>query len=218
MKVALIPVMEILNSQKDIPLPDSGPSWEYVEEWENYNRLCNQLAGYSDALKPYSEGSSFYSIDTISNADLTLIIRNELIEQLTDKAYEVEDVLAVFMGGYVLNIDDQDIYFPQCCADLGDIELWQDLVNGQTEYFFAGHPSPKVIDKGDHLLFDFEHPTIDELFAPPVAVATIEIQKSALETAVADAQMVLMNFADRLRMINETENLKILNIDERLRF
>ncbi len=218
MKVELIPVIEISNTDQSIKWPDSGPFWEYADEWENYNRLSNISAGFSDQLISYAKGSSLYRIDEISNADLAKAIQKELTIQQTEENKGIEDLVCPFSGGYILRVDNRDIYFPQCCADLADIEQWLNLINGETEYFSAGHPSPRITENGDKLHFDFINTDTGENFAPPVIVETLEIDKSELGNAVKNTKKELDFLGNRLQSINRTESLNIPDIAERLIF
>ncbi|WP_433902796.1 hypothetical protein [Sphingobacterium puteale] len=81
--------------------------------------------------------------------------------------YEREQASA-FFGGYVLRIDHQDKYFPQCCGDLSDIHYWEKLANGK-DGFYAGHPQPNVKVDTNIITLDFTVEEFDELkFRNPV--------------------------------------------------
>lgn len=212
MKIELIPVIEISNYDQNIDFPDSGPYWKYEVEWENYNHLCNVEAGFSEFLKPYSKGSSFYKIDEISNEDLLCAIQIEIGQMEGNN--EVKDLDCSFSGGYVLEIDNISVYFPQCCGSLADIREWKNLAIGQANSFFAGHPYPRVTNVSDKIRFDFVDIEVKEKFVPPVLYKIIDLEKSKLEFAIIEVNKVLEIFASRLRLINQTEKLNITNIDK----
>lgn len=213
MKVELIPVIEISNSDPDIRLPDLGPFWKYEDEWENYNFLSNIKAGFSDKLKPYLKGSSLYKIDEISDEDLLKAIQKEIIIQQTEENNGVEDLVCSFSGGYVLKLDDDSVYFPQCCGALADIKEWENLLIGKTKFFYAGHPFPRVMEEDNKIRFNFVDIEVRENFAPPFLYDIIELEKAQLEFAIIETNKVLEIFANRLRLINERKKLDIANID-----
>ncbi len=212
MKVKLIPVIEILNHDEDIQSPDAGPFWDYADEWENYYYLCNLKAGYSDQLKPYLKGSSLYDINNISDEDLLTAIQKMIAIQQKDE----DETLYPFSGGYVLRIDNQDKYFPQCCGDLSDIVEWENILKGETAYFYPGHPFPKVNIQGKTIHFDFVNIEIHENFAPPVPDDFIEIEMQAFEIAMHKVKEELLHFSGRLTKLNKTNNMGIVNIDKYL--
>ncbi|MCU0431960.1 MAG: hypothetical protein MUC87_00740 [Bacteroidia bacterium] len=214
MKVELIPVIEITSYDQEVQMPEHGPYWKFPNDWENYHRLSNIKAGYSNGLKPYAKASSFYRVSEISDVDIMKAIEREIERQQTEEKNGVEDLVCSFNGGYVLKIDNEDIYFPQCCCGLDDIREWEDLANGQCIYFSIGHPVPHVTEKNGAICFDFVNTQLRESFVPPVIQPTIEIEKAKLMLAVQKAKNELQIFADRLKAINQRENLNIPDLDK----
>lgn len=49
----LIPVIEIGCNNKDVPIPDKYPYWEYPLLWDEYNAESHKNAGFKDELNPY---------------------------------------------------------------------------------------------------------------------------------------------------------------------
>ena len=218
MKVQLIPVIEITNYDDDIQVPLFSPYWEFPDEWQDYHMSANIKAGFSGDMKPYVKGFSLYKITEISDADLLKVIHKEIEIQQADEDSGTIDLNCSLAGGYVLNIDGSDCYFPQCCADLGDIEDWEDLLDDDHSYFYMGHPSP-AIEKYDHkIILDFLNSEIQENYAPPVSDHRIEVDKEALKIAVDHVKKELHAFAQRLLNINQTENLNIPEIDKILMY
>ncbi|MDR6921978.1 hypothetical protein [Chryseobacterium sp. 2987] len=212
--VELIPVVEISISNEETELPETGPYWEYQKEWENYNNTCNQIAGFSGALKAYLLGSSLYEPHSISHQDLLNLLKVEM-EKQDDEEKSPEELTRSFYGGYILKINGRDILFPQCCSDLTDITEWEDLIDDQENtYFYCGHPSPKVTQIDDDILFDFVNSEIQESFCPPVPLDEVRISRTALKTAVEKAKNELKDFAGRLEKVNRENNLDIKNIAE----
>ena len=212
--VELIPVVEISISNEETELPETGPYWEYREEWENYNNDCNRIAGFSEALKAYTPGSSLYELHSISQQDLLHLLKMEM-ERQDDEEKAPEDLQSSFNGGYILNINGQDLLFPQCCSGLNDITEWEDLIDDQgNTYFYCGHPSPRVSQMDDDILFDFVNIEIKERFCPPVPLDEVRISRQALKMAVDGAKNKLKDFSARLEAVNEEHHLSIKNISE----
>lgn len=214
MKIELIPVIEITNYDQDIPMPPSGPYWEFSDEWEDYHISTNIKAGYSQNLKPYAKGSSFYRVSEISDSDLLKIIEKEIDRQQTDENLGIEDLVCPLDGGYILKINNIDQYFPQCCGNLGDIEDWKNLSNKGYSFFYMGHPSPRIEKSENKIIFDFLNSEIQENFAPPILEDSIVVDEELLRIAVENTKTELNNFAKQLVKINELENLQIPDIDK----
>lgn len=213
MKIELIPVIEITNYDQDIPMPPSGPYWEFSDEWEDYHISTNIKAGYSQNLKPYAKGSSFYRVSEISDADLLKITKKEIDSQISEEG-ENNKLYISFYGGYILRINNIDQYFPQCCGNLGDIEDWKNLFNKDYSFFYMGHPSPRIEKSENKIIFDFLNAEIQDGFAPPILEDSIEVDEELLRIAVENTKTELNNFAKQLVKINELENLQIPNIDK----
>lgn len=213
MKIELIPVIEITNYDQDIPMPPTGPYWEFSDEWEDYHISTNIKAGYSQNLKPYAKGSSFYRVSEISDADLLKITKKEIDSQISEEG-ENNELYISFYGGYILRINNIDQYFPQCCGNLGDIEDWKNLFNKDYSFFYMGHPSPRIEKSENKIIFDFLNAEIQDGFAPPILEDSIEVDEELLRIAVENTKTELNNFAQQLVKINELENLQIPNIDK----
>lgn len=214
MAVELIPVIEIGYSNQDIVVPEKYPYWKYPELWDKFNSDCYKKAGFEDEFKPYLAGSSFYRISELTNNNLTKIVIDHT-QDLRDGKYEREQV-GVLFGGYVLRIDGQDKYFPQCCGDLADIKYWKNLANGTEQGFYAGHPEPQIKIHGDKIILDFTVNEFDEHFVPTPSENIVQFFVSDLEEAIQVAKAELEMFEQRLEKINQDEKLNIDNIGELL--
>jgi len=204
MKVALIPVVEIFNVSEQFPSPANGPYWMYADEWEVWGRQSNVHAGFSETMVPYQKGGTLYTLDSLLDEDIWRIVQKELARYEPDDEEDTreEDIqLGAFNGGYVLRVNEQDIYFPQCCGDLSDIGAWESLLEEEQIHFCTGHPSPHVVRNRSKICFDFRHPSINERFVPPVLVATVEIEQEDLQTAIQQATQALVAFMKRLAAI-----------------
>lgn len=189
MKIELIPVIEVTNYDHNIPMPSSGPYWEFPDEWENYHISTNIKARFFKELKPYSRGSSFYRISEISDSDLLKIIEKEIKIQQTEENRGIEDLVCSLDGGYILKIDNVDKYFPQCCGKLKDIAEWENLFSEEEHvYFYMGHPSPRVEKSETKIIFDFLNSEIQDAYSPPILEDKIAVDKKVLETAIENAK------------------------------
>ena len=118
MIIELIPVIEIGYNNQGVTTPNQYPYWDNFEIWDIYHEECYQKAGFKDKLVSYSKGSYFYRASEISGNNLTKIIIDHT-QEMRDGKYERQQAPA-FFGGYVLQVDGQDKYFPQCCGKLSD--------------------------------------------------------------------------------------------------
>ena len=213
MTIELIPVIEIGYNNQDVTVPDKYPYWDNSEIWDKYNDECYQEAGFKDKLTPYLKGSSLYRLNDITDYNLTKLIIDHT-KEMRDAKYGREQACALF-GGYVLQVDRQDKYFPQCCGELSDINYWDRLSNGKNSYY-EGHPSPQIKFEENNILFDFSVDELDEYFQPTPTELILSIERIELKKAVEKVKTELQVFEQRLNKINQDEKLNIENIGELL--
>ena len=210
MPIELIPVIEIGYNNQGVPTPEKYPYWKYPELWNTYNSDSYKKAGFIDDLKPYLAGSSFYRLSDITDNNLTKLIFDHT-QEMREGKYGREQASALF-GGYVLRIDEQDKYFPQCCGDLADIHYWENLANGRESGFYAGHPEPQVKIQGENITFDFTVDEFDEHFAPTPKENIVHFDIPSLEKAIEAVKEELETFGQRLEKINQDQKLNINDI------
>ncbi|MGL5892005.1 MAG: hypothetical protein ACRC3B_19085, partial [Bacteroidia bacterium] len=198
-----------------LKIPENGPYWEYPNEWENFNRLSNSKAGFTDSLYSYLKGSSFYKISDINE--------NDLVKLVTDKTQEMRvngynrEFCSAFSGGYVLKIDDNDKIFPQCCSDLGCIDNWVNLAAKQKDTYYQGHLAPIISFEDGFIVFDLTRSSTDyENFVPTPIETVIKVDRKLLSNAVIEVQKELELFSIILNKINSNNNLNISNIEKLL--
>jgi hypothetical protein len=162
MSIDLVPVIEFGYNNQGVQSPEEYPYWNNPEIWDKYHKECNAKAGFKDEMKPYLKGSSFYKLTDISYSNLIKLTKDHTEEMRIGK-YSREQACA-FFGGYVLKVDGQDKYFPQCCGELSDIIYWERLAKGQPSYY-EGHPEPGIEFKSNFIVFDFSGDE-DEPFQP----------------------------------------------------
>lgn len=213
MIIELIPVIEIGYNNQGIPVPDQYPYWDFPELWDKYNFDSYKKAGFKDELKPYLAGSSFYILAEITDDNLTKLVIDHTQEMLDGK-YQCEQASPLF-GGYVLRIDGEDIYFPQCCGDLSDIHYWEKLANGENG-FYAGHPQPQVKIEANTIMLDFSVDALEEDFIPTPKDSMVSLDILALKKAIVQAKQELKTFELRLEKINRDNYLNIDEIGELL--
>jgi len=205
----LIAVIEIGYSNQGIEFPKEYPYWEHAELWDNYNEKCYAKAGLKDKLLAYLPGSSFYKLVDISHDNLIKLTKDHTQEMRNGK-----EPSCPFSGGYVLRLNGQDKYFPQCCGDLSDIIYWEKLLVEDKPFFYQGHPEPQVLITDKIVFFDFTVDEFDEKFIPPPNDIKVEFKKVDLNKAIEKVKIELRIFANRLLKINVDEDLKIPNIDK----
>jgi hypothetical protein len=212
MIIELIPVIDIYSNQ-DVKIPEKGPYWEYPELWNEYNSECLKNAGFIDEFNPYLPGSSFYRISEISEKNLIKLVI-EHTKDLKNGKYDREEISS-FFGGYVLRVNEQDKYFPQCCGDLSDIHYWENLAKGK-DGFYAGHPQPEVKIDHENIMLDFSVNELDECFSPTPKDTLVLLDKTSLKKAIDLVKEELKIFDVKLEKINTNNNLNIENISNLL--
>ncbi|QKG54659.1 hypothetical protein GKZ67_07700 [Hymenobacter sp. BRD67] len=213
MVIALLPVIEIGYNNHGIEVPTQYPYWENSALWDAYHAACYAAAGFKDEFCPYLPGSSFYQLSAITARNLIKLTKDHTAE-LRAGTHAREKACA-FFGGYVLRIDNEDVFFPQCCGQLSDIAYWEGLAAGVASTY-EGHPAPVLSFAADTVQLDFLESEFDESFQPPLPMLSVEICRPALQLAIKQANLELELFAQRLRELNEAEALGIPDIDKLL--
>lgn len=201
MNIELIPVIEItyFNSA---PSPEKGPWWEYQDDWENYAQIRLKNAGFIDEFKPYKKGSSFYEPHKLSFPNLKKLII-DWFESFDGS--NLDDILP-FYGGYVLKVDNKDVYFPQCCGDLGDIVYWEKIIKENKNCYYNGHPAPLISFSQSEVTFTFDE--TDEQFSPPTP-DSLALNLNVLEKALNKALKKLKEFEQNILKVSDEVDLKL---------
>lgn len=210
MAIELIPVIEIVYSNQGVTAPEKYPYWDNSDIWDKYHEECYQKAGFKDKLIPYLKGSSFYKLDDITDNNLTKLTIDHT-QEMRDGKYERPQDTCAFWGGYVLQVNGQDKYFPQCCGELSDINYWENISNGKSSYH-EEHPTPQLKFENSRIVFDFSTNEFDEPFQPTPTEIILSIDRLELKRAVEKVKTELQTFEQRLNKINEDEELNIDNI------
>jgi len=209
----LIPVIEIGYANQGIETPEYGPYWEYPNEWDDFNNKSYKKAGFKDPFKPFDSGASLYEIEVISDDNLKKIVVDHT-EELRKGEYDREQSSPLF-GGYVLEINKERLFYPQCCGDLGDIQFWRNISDGK-ESFYEGHPAPLVKFEKNEIVFDLNVQELDEEFTPIPKRRLFRFNKEELKRAIKEAELTLEKFAGRIQAINQSENLNLERIEDLL--
>jgi hypothetical protein len=167
---------------------------------------------YTEVFSLEEKSLPFHRVDEISDEDLIKVIKAHLDKFETEEL--ISEYISPLTGGYILKIDGENKFFPQCCSDVGDFDSWENLSNGKDEYWF-GHPMAKVSFDKDSVTMICDDG--DENFYPETD-KIIVIEKSALKEAVNETRKVLKDFAERLIRIEKQEKLDIKNIHKLLIF
>jgi len=210
MQVQLIPVIELFYLVDSVALPAQGPYWKHVASWRDYHERNLRANGFSPRLRPYLPGSAFHRIAELSDADISRLIRLHCHEGLTGSG-DWRDVRPL-PGGYVLRVGGLDVLFPQCCSDLGDLQSWRRIAQGQGAYLYSGHPSPFISRQNQSASFDFNTNGHSEGFTPPPALHSVTVPLAQLMQAVQAAERELRIFAARLELLNVEQALNVPDI------
>lgn len=210
MKVELIPLLLLGYQNQGVPVPVSGRYWTHAEIWEAYHQQCYQRAGFKDAMPFYTSGFPFISLHTLSDDNLLKIVSDH-IQKLLIGEMNREDLIPL-SGGYLLKIDGEDQYFPQCCEDLASIRYWEKLSVGQLSYM-EGHPVPQVEIADKQVLLDFRTKEFEEDFEPPPATEKLILELESLLSAVKVAKHELNELGERLQRMDREQGWNIGNLD-----
>ncbi|WP_165020560.1 hypothetical protein [Dysgonomonas sp. ZJ279] len=214
MNIRLIPVIDITYYDQNIVSSTNGPYWEHTDEWSLFNKKCLKAAGFEGEMNPYSKGCSLYELAKITNRNLTKLVFDEIKD--IDKDGNDMDCVGSLSGGYILNVDDEDILYPQCCGSLNDIKSWEELIGDEDLSFWIGHPSPSIIKNENSIVFDLEHSNVNENYVPNPNKFIVEVNKNSLTKAIDDAKLQLEIFSVQLLAINATNQWNISDIDKLL--
>jgi hypothetical protein len=209
--VELRAVIEI-NYWDDEVIPPKAPYWELTQEWDDYRIAILLKKGYELPITLYSPVFPFIAIELLNEENLTKM----LLEHTNDLRAGVYDRFSAspFPGGFVLVVDGESKFFPQCCGDLSDIRYWEQLALGNESANYEGHPAPLVSIDNGKILLQF----VDELeeFQPTPEEKSITISQKDLFDAVQKTKDNLRNFGAKLVELNQKLNLEIAGIDNLL--
>ncbi|WP_325435519.1 hypothetical protein [Pseudomonas nitroreducens] len=210
MQVQLIPVVELFYPVGSVPTPATGPYWEHVDSWQDYQSRSLLANGFSPGLKPYRAGAALYRLAEMSDEDIAQLASLHCAGGLQISG-DWEQVCPL-SGGYVLRLDNSDLFYPQCCSDLRDLQSWRQIAQGKGRYLYSGHPSPVIRIERGTITFDFSEGDMGEAFAPPPARSSASFPLVGLAVAVQTAELELQTFAVRLERLNAERHLNIPNI------
>lgn len=209
----LIPVIEIGYTNQGVEAPEYGPYWKYPKKWDDFNNASYKKAGFKDSFKPLDPGASLYEIGLISDDNLKKIVVDHT-EELRKGEYDREQASPLF-GGYVLEMNGERLFYPQCCGDLGDIQFWRNISNGKESYY-EGHPAPQVKFENEEILFDLTVQEFDEEFTPIPKRRKFRLKKNDLKKAIKETELALEKFASRIKTINLSQNLNLDRVEDLL--
>ena len=126
-----------------------------------------------------------------------------------------EIVACPLFGGYILQVNNENLFYPQCCGDLGDIQFWRNISTGKNSYY-EGHPQPVISFADNFVKFNLNIREHDEEFTPIPMKRNFEIDMNELKQAITETEKKLKVFAEKLITINTVEHLNIYRIDDLL--
>ena len=166
-------------------------------------------------IEPYRKELPFYPIHNIPHEHLHRLLKDKI--DLLDEHEALADENGVdisFYGGYILNIDGYDKFYPQCCSSLSDILFWKNLSN-QGDTFIEGHPKPIISYKNETIIFEIKNDNSED-FYPPMENQKIFIDIEDLKQAIHHVVIELQAFERKLEWLNEKYNYRIKNIGDKL--
>ncbi len=213
MKIELIPVIELGYNNQGIEVPEKYPYWKNQDVWHEYRNNSLKKVGFKDKLEPYLKGSPFYEPKKITDNNLKKIVIDHS-EEFKKGEYDREQASCLF-GGYVLKVNGENKYYPQCCGDLSNIIYWEKISQKKNSYY-AGHPAPVYKFWLNKVIFTFIVDEYDEHFEPTPPETKLKIDLGELRNAVVNAKIELKTLSKRLIKINQEMNLEIDRIDDLL--
>lgn len=213
MEVQLKPVIELIYNDPKVESPKEYPYWKNQLIWYEYRNHLLEKAGFTDKFEPYLVGSPFYEPNKITDKSLGKIVVDH-VDGFLSGEYEREEMSALF-GGYVVKIDGENKFYPQCCSDLSDIYYWESL-SKQQEAYSEGHPAPDYKFSAGNVILNFSVGEFDEHFEPTPHHTILEISVEELKFAVKEAKLDLYRLSHRLDKINRDQNLGIDRIGDLL--
>lgn len=174
--------------------------------------------------QPYSPEIPFLYRLLDANDELLAQFISTHTENLRAGAYTLAECCALF-GGYVLNVDEKDIFFPQCCGDMSDIFYWEALANlneanqQNLSFWYKGHPAPEHSIHQSQILLDFSVPDISsEAFFPPPSEINVRIAQKGLKLTVKTVFQQLEVLSQKIISINQQLGFNIPDLDKLLLF
>ena len=166
--------------------------------WDNYLKTLG--------LKPVYSGSWFLSVDAINDPE---VIKKVVTLSCNDdfSLENIENRFSPLTGGYMLFKNNDVLFEPQCCCDLGDLRYWKQLTSLASENWhnlLMGHAMTHGRKIGDHIEvkevpeYGNDEPIIEK------------VNQNELRIALSKAEQKIIAFQKKIiPVINE-----IINNDE----
>lgn len=184
-------------ADNEYDFPDRGRT-EAPEAWHQFWVRCvsDKSLGH---LIPVEKGSYNVDIATISDQDLTTIIKT-IIENIG--ANDFEESVYTSCGGIVLIHNNKICIEPSCCGDLGDIRGWGGIFEtapGQWKKLWIGHPWIYYRRQDD--MVEFSDYTDNEYKENAELAVMISVPEISLRQQWEKMNNVQINFEDRIKQI-----------------
>jgi hypothetical protein len=189
----LIPVIEFepgLYSTNDYKIP----KYQNIDGWDKYWKNSLADAGII-VLEAYKKGSWFVEIEKLIEhyQAIEIIIKNELAHIEADPELDLIEQLSSLYGGYILEVDETNIIYPQCCGRLEDLQDWKDAseyLENTEKMLWIGHPWLMVSAINEEYLKIRQTAEYGE---PPEPV-TFELSRNDLKLSITEAENKLAKF------------------------
>lgn len=167
--ISLIPVIELQPANFN-PRDRISPTKSYLEapkEWLTYHQACYKDAGF-EYLKPIEPLSWLFEIESLSEANLKIILKNwfeghatnfDSIKEIFDDPIEYAPLVP---GGYLCKVDGLIKSRPGCCCGLEDLVDWK-----EGDRVHTGHGPNDIVDIFRHTSAIIELVILEERFTIP---------------------------------------------------
>jgi|GEM_PF-4645788 len=200
----LIPVIEL--SPWDYQTSERpalmGSNMDMPEVRHQFWEFSLQEAGIA-APAPYPrKGSFFIKVASVMEPAMILAMINQMFASaslsiVSSGLADIEETLPAFAGGYVLEAGTH-IIEPQCCCGLADLDPWRVLVGTESNDWvqvWIGHPCIYGRRKGEFLEISA---ITDEMAKPENIIPAFSVSVRSLQSAVSDAEEVVLGFRQRI--------------------
>lgn len=189
----LIPVIEFepgFYRTKDYEIP----GYQDIDGWDKYWKNSLADAGIT-GLEAYKKGSWLVEIEKLIEhyQAIEIMIQNQLARIEPDPELDLIEQLISLNGGYILEVDETNIIYPQCCGDLENLQEWKDAskyLDNTEKMLWIGHPWLMVSAINEEYLQIRE---TAEYGVPPEPV-TFELNRNDLKLSIIEAENKLAKF------------------------
>ncbi|MGC4068446.1 MAG: hypothetical protein QM784_28130 [Polyangiaceae bacterium] len=142
------------------------------------------------------QGSMLVPLSALEESHVKWLVAKQTMNEYGERLEE--STLVALYGGYVLAVDAQPIFIPQCCSTLAAIHGWADVLRPCSVSGFVGegHPALQWNIRNDLIVLEWDIET--EPFEPPTFPRTKSLQVESVRHGVRRALWEVELFAREL--------------------